>query len=223
MVRVLAALLPVALIVSLLLARRWTDWVPRGEIVQLTNARSFDGLPSLSPDGESVAYRSDAAGNGDILLSRIDGWKTVNLTAGSTDDETAPAFSPDGSLIAFSSPQSGIAVISTDGGTPRRLTREGSHPAWTPDGRSHRLRDGGHHAERFAQWHRRRMEGRRVLGCRPPSHGWRLSPTGRLSERRAHRLLGSHGRSEESPSRDKRASAHLDDAGDWRRAGSAHE
>jgi Tol biopolymer transport system component len=136
MVRVLAALLPVALIVSLLLARRWTDWVPRGEIVQLTNARSFDGLPSLSPDGESVAYRSDAAGNGDILLSRIDGWKTVNLTAGSTDDETDPAFSPDGSLIAFGSPQSGIAVISTDGGTPRRLTREGSNPAWTPDGRS---------------------------------------------------------------------------------------
>ena len=77
MLRVLAALLPVVLVVSIVLARRWTDWVPHGEIVQLTSARSFDGLPSLSPEGDWIAYRSDAAGNGDILLSRIDGWQTV--------------------------------------------------------------------------------------------------------------------------------------------------
>jgi Tol biopolymer transport system component len=134
-VRVLAALLPVALILSIVQARRWSDWVPGGEIVQLTNSRAFDGLPSLSPDGEWIAYRSDASGNGDILLSRLDGWKTVNLTAGSADDESAPAFSPDGTLIAFGSPQSGIAVVSKDGGAPRRIVREGTSPAWTPDGR----------------------------------------------------------------------------------------
>ena len=131
----LAALLPVVLVFSIIWARRWTDWVPRGEIFQLTNSRSFDGLPSLSPDGEWIAYRSDATGNGDILLSRVDGWQTVNLTEGSADEESDPAFSPDGKSIAFGSSQSGIAIVSREGGALRRLTRDGGSPAWTPDGR----------------------------------------------------------------------------------------
>jgi tricorn protease len=135
LLRVVAALMPVAVVYSMLQIRRWSDWVPSGEITQLTRTRAFEGLPSLSPDGQWMAYRSDAQGNGDILVSRVDGWETVNLTLGSPYDETDPAFSPDGESIAFASAQSGIAVVPRTGGPPRRVAAHGLSPAWTPDGR----------------------------------------------------------------------------------------
>jgi Tol biopolymer transport system component len=135
LLRVLAALVPVGVVYVMLQLGRWSDWVPSGEITQLTRTRAFEGLPSLSPDGQYVAYRSDANGTGDILLSRLETWETVNLTPGSPDDETDPAFSPDGDSIAFASAQSGIAIVPRTGGPPRHLARDGANPAWTPDGR----------------------------------------------------------------------------------------
>jgi tricorn protease len=133
--RVLAALMPVAAVFLAVQLGRWSEWVPRGPIKQLTTTRAFEGLPSLSPDGQWLAYRSDASGNGDIIVSRIDGWQTVNLTATPSDDESDPQFSPDGTLIAFASSQSGISVMPRDGGAARHIAREGAHPSWTPDGR----------------------------------------------------------------------------------------
>jgi Tol biopolymer transport system component len=134
-IRVLAALLPVVIVGSLYLANRWSFRVPHGAIRQLTHDRSFEGLPSLSPDGGWIAYRSDAAGNGDILLTRVDGQQTVNLTSSSSDDESDPAFSPDGRQIAFRSARGGISLVPRSGGAIRQLTREGVNPAWSPDGR----------------------------------------------------------------------------------------
>src|SRR4029450_8011790 len=107
--RLVAALLPVVFVGSLYLANRWSYEVPRGVITQLTHGRSFEGLPSLSPDGGWIAYRSDASGNGDIILTRVDGQETFNLTASSADDESDPAFSPDGRQVAFRSARGGIS------------------------------------------------------------------------------------------------------------------
>jgi Tol biopolymer transport system component len=56
--------------------------------------------------------------------------------------EAEPAFSPDGTLVAYSSNASGNAdiwVVDPDGGEPLRLTdgpAENRKPAWFPDGRS---------------------------------------------------------------------------------------
>jgi Tol biopolymer transport system component len=127
--------MPVAAVFLAVQLGRWSEWVPRGPIKQLTMSRAFEGLPSLSPDGQWLVYRSDASGNGDIILSRIDGWHTVNLTSTPTHDESDPQFSPDGTLIAFASTPSGISIMSREGGAPRHLVREGAHPTWTPDGR----------------------------------------------------------------------------------------
>ena len=54
----------------------------------------------------------------------------------------APAFSPDGSKLAFASSQDGllnIYVMSSNGGTPTQLTRgagNNTEPSWSPDGSS---------------------------------------------------------------------------------------
>src|SRR4030095_4527059 len=104
-------------------------------IKQLTKTRAFEGLPSLSPDGQWLAFRSDASGNGDLIVRRSDGVQTVTLTASPSDDESDPQFSPDGTMIAFGSVQSGISIMPRDGGPARHLAREGAQPTWTPDGR----------------------------------------------------------------------------------------
>ncbi|MGI9626236.1 MAG: S41 family peptidase, partial [Longimicrobiales bacterium] len=75
----------------------------------------------------------------DIWTVGRDGGAAIRLTS-DEGGETAPAFSPDGTMIAFSAQYGGntdVFVVAADGGQPRRLTW---HPAadvlqgWTPDG-----------------------------------------------------------------------------------------
>jgi Tol biopolymer transport system component len=69
-----------------------------------------------------------------------DGSNPVNLTNNPAVDY-APAYSPDGSKIAFASTRSGndeIHRMNRDGSSPKRLTRHAaldSAPAYSPDGK----------------------------------------------------------------------------------------
>jgi len=94
--------------------------------------------PSLSPDGRSLVYASQAARNWDVYFQRVGGRTTINLTKDSPADDTQPAFSPDGERIAFRSERDGggLFVMGATGESVRRLTDRGYHPAWSPDGRS---------------------------------------------------------------------------------------
>ena len=65
---------------------------------QLTDQPGQELYPSLSPDGQSLVYASQAAGNWDIYLQRVGGTTALNLTKDSAADDTQPAFSPDGEL-----------------------------------------------------------------------------------------------------------------------------
>src|SRR5208283_2815498 len=78
---------------------------------------------------------------GDLWSVPREGGDAVRLTSG-MGTETDPAFSPDGTEIAFTGEYDGnvdVFVIPASGGVPRRLTW---HPAadstmgWTPDGKS---------------------------------------------------------------------------------------
>ena len=60
---------------------------------------AFDGQPSVSPDGRFVVYGH----GGDLYRRRIDGSRPVTLTSTPTATEFGPAYSPDGSRIAFHS------------------------------------------------------------------------------------------------------------------------
>jgi len=103
---------------------------------QLTTETGVRRYPSLSPDGKWVVYEGYQTGNADIYLQSVGGHNPINLTKDSLDDDTQPAFSPDGESIAFRSSRqgNGIFVMGRTGESVRRLTDGGFNPAWSPDG-----------------------------------------------------------------------------------------
>src|SRR5437868_5015135 len=77
----------------------------------------------------------------DIYAVNIDGTDVTRLTANTAGaDDISPAWSPDGSRIAFTVIRSGdapsIYVMNPDGSNRTRLTSSGYDylPAWSPDG-----------------------------------------------------------------------------------------
>jgi Tol biopolymer transport system component len=104
---------------------------------QLTDEAGPESFPSLAPDGRTLVYVSAAAGNRDIYLQRVGGRNPVNLTADNPSDDTQPAFSPDGTLLAFRSERDGggIFLMGATGESVRRVSDVGYNPAWSPDGR----------------------------------------------------------------------------------------
>jgi Tol biopolymer transport system component len=102
---------------------------------QLTDQTGMEYFPSLSPDGKSFVYASNASGNWDIYFQRLGSKTALRLTKDSPDDDTQPAFSPDGERIAFRSEREGggIFVMGAMGESAKRLTDFGYNPAWSPD------------------------------------------------------------------------------------------
>lgn len=124
-----------------------------GVPAKLTNAGpgEINKHPAWSPDGTRIAFASMAISstgklNTDLYVMNTDGTNPVNLMeqqpeAANSIDE-APAWSPDGSKIAFRSTRTGgginnIFVMNADGTDPIQLTHETVDcglPAWSPDG-----------------------------------------------------------------------------------------
>jgi serine/threonine protein kinase len=109
---------------------------PERLFTQLTTQSAREQFPSISPDGKWIVYDGNQAGNSDIYLQSVGGQNPINLTKDSPDDDTQPAFSPDGERIAFRSERQGggIFVMGRTGESVRRITDTGYTPAWSPDG-----------------------------------------------------------------------------------------
>ena len=104
---------------------------------QLTFQAGALSHASVSPEGQSFVFVRRDGGDLDIQRQRVGGANATNLTADSPEDDTEPAFSPDGSQIAFRSEREGggLFLMGATGESVRRLTDEGHNPAWSPDGR----------------------------------------------------------------------------------------
>ncbi len=96
---------------------------------------------TFSPLGDVIAATLSLDGNSDIYtLAPASGKQIARLTT-TPGIDTSPAYSPDGSRIAFVSERSGgaqIYVMNADGSEVKRVTFHGSHntdPAWSPDGK----------------------------------------------------------------------------------------
>ena len=103
-------------------------------------AASFAPQPAGPVAGAELAFATDRDGNWDIYLMRADGSGQTPLIA-SSRDELHPAWSPDGSRIAFDRRVGGndteIFVADADGRNERQVTNRStadSDPYWSPDG-----------------------------------------------------------------------------------------
>jgi TolB protein len=104
----------------------------------LTTGRTNARTPSLSPDGTRVVFTGNAEGHLQVWSVGIDGTGLMQLTDGRGASD--PAWSPDGSQIAFRvdigvHQTEGLYVMNADG-TDQRLLWKGQPftPTWTPDG-----------------------------------------------------------------------------------------
>ena len=137
------AILALAAAAALLLPRRTRVTEPPRLVnpVQLTAAVGVEDFPSWSPDGRTLAYESEQAGNLDIWVVQAGSGQPVNRTADSPADDMHPSWSPDGQWIAFFSAREGggYYIMPGVGGTARRVASwppGGVYPAqpqWSPD------------------------------------------------------------------------------------------
>ena len=134
----------------------------RGEVFTVTPLTSYpgsEGSPSLSPDGNQVAFSWDGErqDNFDIYVRLLDGGTPLRLTTDAAADR-APSWSPDGRLIAFFRRKEGrgsIMIVSPLGGPERKLTDLNASGrvvqlAWTSDSRFLAFSDRTPAAERFS-------------------------------------------------------------------------
>jgi Tol biopolymer transport system component len=136
------------------------DLESEGQPLLLLDSDALEDQAAFSPDGESIAFVGSAAGNAEIYLVPFRPRRTSSMddarnVTSNTGGDFRPAFSPDGSKLAFSSdrdlPVEALNPITrfrsgdiyvldlAAAALPQRLTDspgwDGS-PAWSADGRS---------------------------------------------------------------------------------------
>jgi dipeptidyl aminopeptidase/acylaminoacyl peptidase len=101
--------------------------------------RTF-GYPTISPDGQTVLFRSHRSGWINYWAVGIDGGEPWPIAPDAADQEDA-AWSPDGQSIVFTSNRNGtldLKIVAATGGEPQTLIAPEmgvcAHPQWSPDG-----------------------------------------------------------------------------------------
>src|SRR5262245_58774947 len=135
-----------------------TAWLARPKVqaisprlIPLTSDPGDERQPSLSPDGNFIAFQCSEHGAldfADICVKTVGAEVTQRLTK-TPGAESWPAWSPDGREIVFGRTLSGTApafqdferqlgifVISRLGGDERKISDTGAFAGWTPDGKS---------------------------------------------------------------------------------------
>ena len=111
-----------------------------GNRIAVSAEPGINGAPAFSPDGRKLVITLGGVdGNLDIYTLDLASRQKKRLTTHRAID-TEGSWSPDGETIYFTSDRSGgpqVYKVSADGGTPERVTFEGSYnarPRLSPDG-----------------------------------------------------------------------------------------
>lgn len=100
----------------------------------------WDRHPSLSPDGQRIAFTSNRSGSNELWVADRAGTQPVRLTTFDNAYVSTPRWSPDSKHLLFEASlegQADIYRIATEGGPPQRITSESSDewaPYWSNDG-----------------------------------------------------------------------------------------
>jgi hypothetical protein len=108
-----------------------------GSEVALTEPGEDASCPSVSPDGDRMAYLAQDPDEGTVLRVVSRGGGLPVTLATDVEASEYPSWSPDGRYLTFAAGSPiRVWVVSAAGGEPRELTPSGGdYPQWSPDGR----------------------------------------------------------------------------------------
>ena len=111
-----------------------------GQSIKVTWDPAVEALPAMSPDGRSVAYASGTAARMRVFVRSVAGGRGLALTDDTSQVQSHPRWSPDGSRVLFLQ-GGGVFSVPASGGAdtpevPPGRTSPVVSAAWSPDGKS---------------------------------------------------------------------------------------
>jgi serine/threonine-protein kinase len=111
-----------------------------GQSIKVTWDPALEALPAISPDGRSVAYASGTPARMRVFVRSVAGGRGIALTDDTTQVQSHPRWSPDGSRVLFLQ-GGGVFSVPASGGAespevPPGRTSPVVSAGWSPDGKS---------------------------------------------------------------------------------------
>jgi Tol biopolymer transport system component/DNA-binding winged helix-turn-helix (wHTH) protein len=118
---------------------------PARSLRQFTFQSGLQMNPTWSPDGRTLAFISDRAGNSDLWIQPVNESHATQLTT-STANESEPDWSPDGQSLVFRSESDGggLFLVAARSGPVRKIAGFGYRPRWSPDSKLVLFSSSGH-------------------------------------------------------------------------------